>query len=246
MDDLRGIRSPRARILVVDDDAALRDLLTELLSSGGYDVLEHEGNELDIAAVVCARPDLIILDLVLNGRRGRRSGWDYLREIRATDELRAVPVLVCSGDVSELRARHAAIAADPTLYALEKPFRLDELERAIGDLVNGASLPTWDDERDLVLVADADSNLLDGSRAILRLLGISLGELRMRRVADIVAQRRAWTDREWRRYITDRRWSGEVTLQTGRGGKVPAHAVAEIVVAGSTVWHISRLTLRRS
>jgi DNA-binding response OmpR family regulator len=83
-------RSERATILVVDDDAAITFVLTNLLESAGYQVREAATGTAARALVELIRPDLIILDLVL-------SDEDGLVLCSMLKNLVDVPILVCSG-----------------------------------------------------------------------------------------------------------------------------------------------------
>lgn len=234
----------RSRVAIIDDNQEIRDLLSDLLSAGGYEVIVFTGDDASIVAdLATAAPDLIILDLLLGDSSGL-AGWDILQLARRHRHLRHVPVLVCSADVRALRARRAEFARDPKISALEKPFSINVLERSVADLVAAQSLPAWDEEADLVLVADHDANLVHGSTAMLSQLGMSQVELRRLRVADIVAASRDWTEREWARYLDQRRWEGEVTLLTSDGRRLSARGRADIVEGDSAVWHVSRLTLQ--
>ena len=87
--------SPPARkwILVVDDNARLRDLWINALERAGYAAI---GSQDGLAAAELIRdlfPDLIILDL----RMPRTSGWDFLEIIRAHPRWQKLPVLIVSG-----------------------------------------------------------------------------------------------------------------------------------------------------
>ena len=235
---------PSSRVAVIDDSQEIRELLSELLSDGGYEVIAFSGGDGSIVAdLAAAGPDLIILDLLLDQDSGP-SGWDILAIVRRHPDLRRVPVLVCSADVRAMRARHTEFDHDPKIRAREKPFSVEALEHSVADLVSAQSLPAWDDEVDLVVVADRDANLVHASTAMLSLLGIPLAHLRRLRVADIVAYGREWTEREWARYLDERRWEGEVTLLTLDGRSLAARGRADIVEGDAAVWHVSRLTLQ--
>ena len=230
------------RIVVVDDDHEMLDLFAEILEAGGHHVIGFTGSGTSIEDIAEARPDLLVLDALLPGGPEQLSGWDYLRLARAHHGLRHIPILVCSADVVLLRERREEIERQGA-GTLEKPFRLDELERIVAQLLASDAVPTWDDETDLVLVADGEAHLVDASSAILRLLKLSLGELRRYSVSDIVAHGRRWTEREWARYLADRAWTGPVTLKAADATEVPARAEARIIEAARSTWHISRLQL---
>jgi CheY-like chemotaxis protein len=231
------------RIAIVDDSEEVRDLLRELLSFGGYDVVSFDGDGLTVPDLEAARPDLLILDLLLPGPGSQMNGWDYLRLVRRHRSLRHLPVLVCSADVAAIRDRQGEISRDPLLGSLEKPFSVEALDLAVEALIGPRALPAWDDETDLVLVADNEARLVHASDAALSVLGVSLAELRQRQVADIVAHGREWTEREWRRYMDTGRWTGPVHLVTSDGRSMPAQATAEIFDTPASTWHVSRLTL---
>jgi CheY-like chemotaxis protein len=231
----------RQRVAVIDDSADVRDLLVDALGDNGYEVVAFDGDGPVVADLADSRPDLVVLDLLLPGSEPETSGWDLLRGIREHPSLRAVPILICSGDIRALRTRARDVEADPLTHQLEKPFSIAALEAAVAKMIDARSLPSWDDERDLVLIADGRARLVDASRAALELLGLSLERVRRLGVADIVAHPRPWTEREWNSYLEQGRWQGPVLLRRQDGAEVPALAQAEIIRASAATWHISRL-----
>ena len=230
------------RIAIVDDSPAVVDLLREVLEEVGYDVVTFSGQERSLVSdVATATPDAVILDLLFPGPGSQLSGWDYLRLMRSHELLRRVPILVCSADVTEMRERREEIERDPLLVAVEKPFTLDRLEDVVARLIAGGAVPEWDDERDLVLVADHDARLVHASAAMLAVLGLDRADLGACGVADIVAEGPAWTEQEWQRYLTERSWEGPVALRTRSGDVLPAVARADIIEGPYSTWHISRI-----
>jgi two-component system KDP operon response regulator KdpE len=79
----------RVRVLVVDDEQAIRRFLNTALSAHGYEVFEAPTGEDALAAAVARRPDLIILDLGLPGM----DGIEVTRRLREWSHL---PILVLS------------------------------------------------------------------------------------------------------------------------------------------------------
>ncbi len=107
-----------ARILVVDDDPALRRTLRANLIARGYDVLAVETGEDALVAVATQVPALVILDLMLPGL----SGLDVCQALRAQS---AVPILVLSArGEGATKVRALDLGADDYLT---KPFGIDEL-----------------------------------------------------------------------------------------------------------------------
>ncbi len=107
------------RLLIVEDDTDVRDLLIELCEDEGYDA-DGAGSVAEATAALRARPyDLLILDLWLPDG----SGSAVLRQLREVGS--AVPAVVCSGwPDAVLRTRMFEAGADAVL---EKPFSCTEL-----------------------------------------------------------------------------------------------------------------------
>jgi two-component system response regulator MtrA len=80
-------RPARGRVLVVDDDAALAEMLTIVLSSEGFEPRVCPTGEKAMGAVREFRPDVVLLDLMLPGK----DGIDVCREIRAES---GVPIIM--------------------------------------------------------------------------------------------------------------------------------------------------------
>jgi two-component system, response regulator PdtaR len=116
-------------VLVIEDDALIVMLLTEMLAGMGHDVCATAATEADaVSAATRHNPDLMIVD----ARLGRGSGVSAVEEI-----LRAGPLahVFVSGDAERVRlSRSDAIV-------VRKPFRQAELARAIDLAVAAASLP---------------------------------------------------------------------------------------------------------
>lgn len=107
------------RILVVEDDIAIRRGIVDALKIDGYDVLEasdgHEGMEKAISAHI----DLILLDLVIPGP----GGLDILKDVKETRPTMPVIILTAMGDEDD-RIKGLKLGADDYVV---KPFSLKEL-----------------------------------------------------------------------------------------------------------------------
>jgi DNA-binding response OmpR family regulator len=110
------------RVLLIDDDAAVRDSLRDILEEDGYRVLPSP-HVLDPDDVQQLRPDVMLLDLVLEGQA---VGWDYLRTLRSRSSTARLPVIVCTGDYDTARVVTAPQLSLATAMIL-KPFELEEL-----------------------------------------------------------------------------------------------------------------------
>jgi two-component system, OmpR family, response regulator RpaA len=122
------------RVLIIEDDAALREMLCEALEGEGYRALlsDHPVAPLDVQQL---RPSVVILDLMLGGEP---EGYCWLEALRAWRWTARLPVLVCSGYLApEAPAAHRVQAlADVTV---PKPFALDEFLAAVAGCVKAAA-----------------------------------------------------------------------------------------------------------
>ena len=125
-------RPGKKRVLVMDDDPSLRNMLTVMLRSLGYSVHAAESSDEAVSCYrlgqACGFPfTAVLLDLVMPNGQG---GPETLRRIGAMD--RDVRAVIMSGDHS-----HSAVA-NFSRYgfrrALLKPFTFDELEAALASL----------------------------------------------------------------------------------------------------------------
>lgn len=103
-------KSPK-RILVVDDNALLRTLLTQSLEHAGYEALSAESGEAALEAARLSPPDVCVVDQVMPGM----SGAELIRALRASadERLRSVAAVGLSGwdgAEGELLAAGAAVA----------------------------------------------------------------------------------------------------------------------------------------
>ncbi len=81
--------TPTAKILVIDDDAAITELMSMLLKTFGFEVLTTNIGEEGIRLAREANPNVILLDLMMPDL----DGWQVCKEIRKTS---TVPILILS------------------------------------------------------------------------------------------------------------------------------------------------------
>jgi two-component system, NtrC family, nitrogen regulation response regulator NtrX len=108
-------------ILVVDDEADIRDLVAGVLEDDGYTARVAADSDTALAAIADRRPSLVLLDVWLKG--SRLDGLDLLDEIKRRDP--SLPVLVISGH-GNLDTAVAAIRKGAADF-IEKPFGAERL-----------------------------------------------------------------------------------------------------------------------
>lgn len=105
------------RLLLVDDEAAIVEALQDILSDEGYAVEAAFNGEEALERLRAARPDLMLMDLMMPVMDGR----ELLRRVRQDPSLRDLPVVVMSAGRITDEERQAASAT------LAKPFELEVL-----------------------------------------------------------------------------------------------------------------------
>jgi two-component system, OmpR family, response regulator MtrA len=115
---LESVRTQRGRVLVIDDDASLAEMLTIVLRNEGFEPRVCTTGDRALAAVRDFRPDLVLLDLMLPGK----DGVDVCRDIRSES---GVPIimLTAKNDTVDIVVGLESGADD---YVV-KPFKSKEL-----------------------------------------------------------------------------------------------------------------------
>jgi DNA-binding response OmpR family regulator len=121
-------------IAVIDDDAACRELLHELLSEEGYAVHLFPDSATAARCLRDLAPAAVILDVRLESPT---AGWEVLADLRHDPVLHATPVLVCSADRIALQERAGELGRQGCMI-LAKPFDLEELLVLLQHLARGA------------------------------------------------------------------------------------------------------------
>jgi CheY-like chemotaxis protein len=117
-----------AKILVIDDEPGIRDLLDTLLSGKGYDVVLSDSGEKGLEVFRRARPDVVVLDLKMPGM----DGLTVLQQVRRDNPKQPVIILTGAGTPeSEEQVRKLGV----TEY-VEKQFSLHLLGEALKRLLS--------------------------------------------------------------------------------------------------------------
>ena len=145
------------RILVVDDDRAVRESLRRSLSFNGYSVdLAQDGVEA-LDAIANERPDAVVLDVMMP----RLDGLEVCRQLRSTGDDLPILVLTARDSVSE---RVAGLDAGADDY-LPKPFALEELLARMRALLRRT---TPDEQSDSAIMTFSDLTLDPVTREVHR------------------------------------------------------------------------------
>lgn len=116
-------------ILVVEDDADVRDLVVLSLQQAGFTVLAQSNGEAALAVALAEQPDLVILDWMMPGM----SGVQVCQALRADPRGQHIPVLVLTSRAQEVDI-DLGFDAGANDYMV-KPFRARELVSRVDSLV---------------------------------------------------------------------------------------------------------------
>ena len=119
---------PKPRVLVADDEHAITVLVSEMLTYAGFEVLRAHGGAEALTLARTAKPDLILLDVMMPDPDGR----DACRVLKMDLELRGIPVaLFSSADERDVHWRGAGADA-----FLQKPFQIRALPEFVRKLLD--------------------------------------------------------------------------------------------------------------
>jgi CheY-like chemotaxis protein len=127
-----GSPKSKKRLLVLDDDSAVRQTWTIILRQHGYDVVAAERGEEAVTAACQHQPDLLLADIRLPDMSGIEAAQ---RIVQAVPHCR---VLLISGDGGSSEVLEDAIARGVVFEVLPKPISPLELLARIGERIGGA------------------------------------------------------------------------------------------------------------
>ncbi len=107
------------RLLIVDDEANLRSMLSAALRHHGFDTTEAENGREALGRIAADRPDLVVLDVMMPDL----DGFEVCRRLRTNGDHTPVLFLTARDD-TEAKVRGLTLGGDDYL---QKPFSLDEL-----------------------------------------------------------------------------------------------------------------------
>lgn len=119
------------KVLIVDDSATERFMLSQILTKMGFKVFEATNGEEGVKKSKEIEPDLIMMDVLMEGL----NGFQATREIKKNEFLKNIPVIMCTsknGDVDKLWGQKQGAAA----YVV-KPVKEEEITKAVNEVLLG-------------------------------------------------------------------------------------------------------------
>lgn len=117
------------RVLLIEDEPNIIEAIRFILSRDGWRVDTHSDGQSALDVVQSRLPDLIILDVMLPNR----SGYDILKDLRAAEETRSVPVLMLTAR-GQKKDRELAEKLGVSRF-MTKPFSNGEILETVRELV---------------------------------------------------------------------------------------------------------------
>jgi len=120
------------RVLIVDDDPDMLELLRQALSDAGYATVSAANGNEALQMAKRSPPDVVVLDLLLPDM----NGFSVCEQLRLSPATASVPVLMITVLPGQF-PRMVGVEVGADAY-LNKPFRTEELVSCVGDLLCGA------------------------------------------------------------------------------------------------------------
>lgn len=124
---------PGARIMIIEDNQVIVELLERRLSRQGYQVISCVDSEVALELCHRERPDLVILDILMPGK----SGWEIMEKMKSDPEMASIPIIVSTvknrpEDVERARELQAA-------DYIAKPYVFSDLLERIDRVLGGSA-----------------------------------------------------------------------------------------------------------
>ena len=123
----------RPRVLVLDDQEYLREIIATILAEAGYPSVAVGTTDQALRLLDELRPELLVLDVSLPDI----GGLQFLQQLRDEPAWATLPVLIVSGDPMKL----ATVEGKPYVAALPKPFDAAVLVAEVSRFLAPAALP---------------------------------------------------------------------------------------------------------
>jgi DNA-binding response OmpR family regulator len=120
------------RVLVVDDEEDVVDVLRLVLGKSGYEVLTASSGMDGLTRAQSALPEVIVLDIMMH----QMDGWEVLKLLKLDDRTRAIPVVILSAR-AEPKDKIRGLQEGAVDY-VTKPFAVRELLEKIAAAHGGA------------------------------------------------------------------------------------------------------------
>lgn len=128
---MADIDRSKIKIVCIEDEEEMIDLITIILSKRGYDVTGVNNGRDGLKAIASIKPDLVLLDLMM----ADMGGWDVFQQMKADPEIQHIPVIVVTAkaqSIDKVLGLHIAKVDD----YVTKPFGPSVLLQSVESVLN--------------------------------------------------------------------------------------------------------------
>src|ERR1044071_9303265 len=184
---MRTSTSERGRVLIVDDDRKILDLLVDLLELEGYQVSTAFDGAQAIELALSFQPDLIVSDVVMPVV----GGLELCRRLKEDARTAYIPVMLISGLIPSGDGGIEGLHVGADDY-IDLPFRNEELLVKVARLVERHRIQKhyrelFENANDIIYTHDLQGNFTSLNRSGERITGYSREETVLMNVADVIA-----------------------------------------------------------
>jgi two-component system, chemotaxis family, chemotaxis protein CheY len=131
-------RAGSGHVVVVEDEATIRETIAEVLEDEGYSVEQARHGAEGLLKVQRRRPDVIVLDLMMPVM----DGWAFARACNPRSDGRAIPIMIMSASPDLARSAEQ-LHPYGVRAAVAKPFDLEVLVAVVGRLTKRPAAVEW-------------------------------------------------------------------------------------------------------
>ena len=189
------------KILIVEDDINIRELISFNLKNIGYNIMEADNGITAIKTINTQHPDLILLDLILPGI----DGYEVCRQVRGDKEISNTPIIMLSAKNEEFdRVLGLELGADDYII---KPFSMREMLARVKAVLNRTTLKPILNKiiiNDIIIDFEKHEVLKDGKKVKLTLKEFELVKILIKNRGKVLS----------RMFLLDEIWGAEYINET--------------------------------
>lgn len=118
------------KILIIEDDLTLRNVLSEFLESEGFSVSVASDGEEGLNLINTLTPDIVLLDIILP----KKNGFEVLKEVRNNEEKSKVPFILLT-NLGSLDDIEKALELGATTYLVKGDYQIKEIVEKIKEVL---------------------------------------------------------------------------------------------------------------
>ena len=117
------MNNTKKKILIVEDEPAMREALKEKLTISGFSVIEGKDGEEGLKLAFNNTPDLILLDILMP----RMDGMMMLKKVRETEWGKKVPVIILTNLSADEKITSEVVTDEPSYYLMKTDWPIEEI-----------------------------------------------------------------------------------------------------------------------